>query len=112
MAFDGKPPLGKADARLLKVLRARYGTDTFDECHVSIHAPGDPQLLRALGFLGVKVNRARRSLNYTSHEVVARWLKRVEGQRADGLYLSKDGIGWFSIQAVGLAPTGCTGPAG
>jgi hypothetical protein len=112
MSYIGKPPLGEPDAKLLRVLRERYPGEQFDEHNIAVDAPLAPELLQALDFLGVKVNRRRRALNYPSHELVEQWLARVEGWRVDGLRLVKDRIGWSHIESVGLAPTGCTGPAG
>jgi hypothetical protein len=112
MSYIGRLPLGEPDARLLRVLREQYPGERFDEHNISVDAPRSPELLRALNFLGVRVNRRRRSLSYRSHATLAEWLKRVEGWRANELRLVKDRIGWSNIEAVGLAPTGCTGTAG
>jgi hypothetical protein len=107
-----RPALDDCDAVLLRALRERYRADNFDEHHVSVDAPQSPELLNALSFLGVKVNRRHRALSYPSHALVARWLDRVEGLPVAGLRLAKDRIGWARVEAVGLGATGCTGAAG
>jgi hypothetical protein len=109
MGHIGRPPPGEVDGRLLRALRERYRTDNFDEHNISVDAPRSPELLRALAFLGVKVDRRHRALSYPSHAVVADWLDRVEGWRANGLYLAKDRRGWNRIEVVGA---GAMGPAG
>jgi hypothetical protein len=106
MGHISKPPLGEADARLLRELRKRYpGDDNFDEINVATAAPSAPDLLDALNFLGVKVDRRHRALSHRSRDAVEEWIKQVEGRPADGLVLRRDKIGWCSV-------VGATGPAG
>jgi hypothetical protein len=97
MSFIGKTPLGERDAKLLRALRERYSTETFDEHHISVDAPRSPEMLAALSFLRVTVDRRRRSLSYSSHAAVAEWLDRVEGQAVDGLVLTRSPIGWYRV---------------
>jgi hypothetical protein len=106
MSHISKPPLGEPDAQLLRALQARYPGERFDECNISVDAPRSPELLRALDFLSVRINRRQRSLSYASHRVVEQWLVRAEGRPANGLSLAKDARGWSHIVSVGMAPTG------
>jgi hypothetical protein len=100
--------LDELDAQLLRELRRRWPTDVFDEINISTAAPSSPQLLDALAFLGVRINRRRRSLTEQSVAVVEQWIKRVDRVPIAGLQLKRDCVGWCEIKGV----TGATGPAG
>lgn len=92
-----EPPLGEADAALLKALRERFGGDRFDEQNVAVGAPHDGRLMAALGFLNPTIDRRRNALSYRTREALAGWLERVENRPAGGLVLRKDGIGWSRV---------------
>jgi hypothetical protein len=60
------PPLGARDATLLRALRDRYPSDSFDEVAISTAAPGCPDLLAALDFLDARIDRRRRARLHTA----------------------------------------------
>jgi hypothetical protein len=103
----GKEPLGGPDARLLRALSAQYPTGRFDECSIAIDAPRLPELLHALEFLNAaRVNRRRRSLDYRSHNLLARWFDKVEDRPAGGFLLTRGRRGWCYVSPVAVGPTG------
>jgi hypothetical protein len=89
-----------ADARLLRALHEIFGSDQFDEFHVSVNALRYRSLLDALQFMGPKVYLRRRCLSGDTLAKVEDWLERIEGRPAGGLVLVKDRVGWSHIHPV------------
>jgi hypothetical protein len=74
VSADKAAPLGEFDARLLRELRRRWPGEHFDEVNIATSAPTAPDLLGALDFLDVKLDRRRRALSHASYQRVADWL--------------------------------------
>jgi hypothetical protein len=91
---------GEASAALLRALKRRWPTDTFDELNIATAAPYEPVLRDTvegvIGRAGI-VGRPPR-LDRDNERDLWRWFLGIAEIEIDGLRLHRDAIGWCRVQ--------------
>jgi hypothetical protein len=99
------PPLVNdgASLNLLRALVAKWAFDAFDETNISVSAPYDPQLKRALEPINARFRNwaGGRALLRKNQRQVRRWLLALVGRDVGGMRLTRDALGWFEFEILG-----------
>jgi hypothetical protein len=88
------------DAHLLLELHAVFGPDHFDESSISGNVAFEPALVAALTAAGLDPRLKGGFLTLPALGRVRRWLALAEGRPIDGLRLTCDKIGWYTLEGL------------